>query len=180
MAENKIIDDAIRKIPNFPKPGVLFYDITGILIDPNAFQYCIDKMVEIYSEKKIGALAAIEARGFLFASPLALKMQLPLVLVRKKGKLPGATVSKTFTLEYGKDEVEVHKEDLDLVNDVLIVDDLIATGGTIKATYDLFSENNTNVAGVFGVVGLPFLNYSQVLETTEITTLIEYHGESIL
>ena len=98
------LDDVIRKVPDFPKPGVLFYDITGILMHPEAFSYCIDRMVELYADSDIDAVAAIEARGFLFAAPFAERIGKPLILVRKKGKLPGETITKSFELEYGTDE----------------------------------------------------------------------------
>lgn len=180
MNTTEIIDSAVRKIPNFPKEGVLFYDITGILINSEAFNLCIEKMSEIYSGKRIGAVAAIEARGFVFGSPFALKHGLPLILIRKKGKLPGKTISKTFSLEYGEDEVEVHEEDLKIADNILIVDDLIATGGTLRAAADLFIEKGKNIVGAFGVIGLPFLDYRSILKNIDVTTLVEYHGESVV
>jgi adenine phosphoribosyltransferase len=171
------LDDAIRKIPDFPKKGILFYDITSILMNPKAFAYCVDSMEEIYHDKKIDAVAAIESRGFVFASPFAIERGLPLILVRKKGKLPGKTVSKSYALEYGTAELEVHVDDIPRGKKVLIVDDLIATGGTVKAVAEMLSENGAECAGVFGVVGLPFLGYEKTLGDIKAKTLIEYFGE---
>lgn len=171
------LDRAIRKVADFPKPGILFYDITSILTAPEAFGFCVDRAVEFCTERKAHALAAVEARGFLFAAPVAHSLQLPLILVRKKGKLPGETYRATFTLEYGEDEIEVHKADVHAGQRVLLVDDLIATGGTIKAAADLFSAAGAEVAGIFAVVGLPFLDYEKTLKDYTLRTLIQYHGE---
>lgn len=173
------LDQSINKVENFPKPGILFYDVTGILMDPPAFDYCIKKMEDIYRDETIDAVVAIESRGFLFAAPFAQAKKIPIILARKKGKLPGETVSKKFTLEYGEDEIEIHKADIASCKRVLIVDDLIATGGTIKAVADLFEENGVEVAGLFSVIGLPFLNYDKVIGNYKITTLIDYNSESM-
>ena len=175
--KNYNLDDAIRKVADFPKPGILFYDITGILITPPAFSYCIEAMVEEYKNKDITAVAAIEARGFLFAAPFAEKVGLPLILVRKKGKLPGEKISRTFELEYGQDVIQVHKNDIEKGSNILIVDDLVATGGTLSAAAEIFKEAGAKVNDIFCVVGLPFLNYKKVLGEYRIKTLIEYDSE---
>jgi adenine phosphoribosyltransferase len=171
------LDDYIRKVPDFPKKGVLFYDITSILAKPAAFQYCIDSMVSIYKGKSIDAVAAIEARGFLFAAPFAIVMKIPLIPIRKKGKLPGITLSKKYILEYAQAEIEVHKEDVPIGKRVLIMDDLIATGGTLNAARELFEAGGAIVPEVFGVLGLPSLGYEKILAPTPVTTLIQYKGE---
>ena len=171
------LDKYIRKIPDFPKKGILFYDITSILVQPEAFQFCVEAMVDIYKDKKIDAVAAIEARGFLFAAPFAVRMGIPLIPIRKKGKLPGVTLSKKYDLEYGQAEIEVHKEDVPAGKRVLIVDDLIATGGTLNAAKSLLNEGGAEVPEIFGVVALPFLGFEKELKPTPVTTLIEYHGE---
>ncbi|MDR2534736.1 MAG: adenine phosphoribosyltransferase [Treponema sp.] len=171
------IDTYIRKIPDFPKKGVLFYDITGILVEPKAFAYCIDKMVEIYQNKQIDAVAAIEARGFVFAAPFALRLGIPLILIRKKGKLPGKILSKKYQLEYAEAEIELQPVDVPSGKAVLLVDDLIATGGTFKAAQELITAAGARVPEIFGVVGLPFLNYTQVLGDIPIQTLITYQAE---
>jgi adenine phosphoribosyltransferase len=177
VRENELLDSVIRKIPDFPKPGVLFYDITGILVNPPAFISCIDLMMEIYRETPIDAVAAIESRGFVFAAPFAYKRQVPLILLRKKGKLPGDTFKMRFTLEYGEDVLEVHKSDVRPGMRVLLVDDLIATGGTLSASAKLLTQGGARVAAVFGVVGLPFLHYEKALAGLPVTTLIQYGSE---
>jgi adenine phosphoribosyltransferase len=171
------LDEYIRKVPDFPKKGVLFYDITSVLGAPEAFSYCVEAMVDIYGKKDINAVAAIEARGFLFAAPFAVRMGIPLILIRKKGKLPGVTLSKKYDLEYAQAEIEIHKEDVPEGKRVLLLDDLIATGGTLNAARGLLQAGGALVPEIFGVVGLPFLNYEEVLSPTPITTLIQYHGE---
>jgi len=171
------LDDYIRKVPDFPKKGVLFYDITSILASPAAFKYCIDKMTEIYKNKKIEAVAAIEARGFLFASPFAYNLNIPVIPIRKKGKLPGITLAKKYSLEYAQAEIEVHSADIPKGKRVLIMDDLIATGGTLDAARSLLIEGGAEVPEIFGIVGLPFLNYKKILDPTPVTTLIDYHSE---
>jgi adenine phosphoribosyltransferase len=171
------LDDHIRKVPDFPKKGVLFYDITSILAAPEAFSFCIDSMEKIYRDRNIDAIAAIEARGFLFAAPFAVRMGIPLILIRKKGKLPGKTVSKKYQLEYADAEIEIHPHDVPAGRRILLLDDLIATGGTLNAARELISGCGAVVPEIFGVVGLPFLNYEKILAPTPVRTLIQYHGE---
>lgn len=177
MRKSYQLDAAIRKIPDFPKPGILFYDVTSILTDPEAMSFCLSSLEKLCKAFKPDAIAAIEARGFIFAAPLAHALRLPLLLVRKKGKLPGKTVSKSYSLEYGSAEIEMHVDDIPRGGRVVIVDDLIATGGTVKAASDLLRENGAVPVGVLGVIGLPFLNYQQVLGDLPTETLIEYFGE---
>ncbi|MCL2764891.1 MAG: adenine phosphoribosyltransferase [Treponema sp.] len=171
------LDDYIRKIPDFPKMGILFYDITSILASPVAFRYCIEKMSEIYKDKNIDAIAAIEARGFLFAAAFAFNMNIPIIPIRKKGKLPGVTLARKYALEYAQAEIEVHSADVPRGKRVLLTDDLIATGGTLNAARSLLSEGGAQVPEIFGIVGLPFLNYSKILDPTPVTTLINYQSE---
>lgn len=171
------LDLAIRKIPDFPKKGILFYDITSILTNPEAFRYCIDRMCELYAGAKLDAVACVEARGFVFAAPFAYRMGIPLILVRKKGKLPGKTREKHFDLEYGTDIVAIHESDVNPGDHVLIVDDLIATGGTVRAAGELIEEMGGYINGVFGVIGLPFLNFNKSLSRYEVKTLIDYASE---
>ena len=177
MVKDFNLDSYIRKVPDFPKKGILFYDITSILARPEAFQFCIESMVDIYRDKSIDAVAAIEARGFLFAAPFAVRTGIPLILIRKKGKLPGITLSKKFDLEYAQAEIEVHREDVPAGKRILLIDDLIATGGTLNAARAILNAGGAEVPEIFGVVGLPFLNYQKILAPTPVTTLIEYHGE---
>ena len=171
------LDEYIRKIPDFPKKGILFYDITSILATPLAFKYCVDKSVELYKDKSIDAIAAIEARGFLFAAPFAYNMNIPIIPIRKKGKLPGVTLAKKYHLEYAQAEIEVHAADVPKGRRVLLTDDLIATGGTLNAARSLLLEGGAQVPEIFGIVALPFLNYKSILAPTPVTALIEYHSE---
>ena len=177
MVKEMNLDNFIRKVPDFPKKGILFYDITSILVKPEAFQFCVECMVDIYRDKSIDAVAAIEARGFLFAAPFAVRMGIPLIPIRKKGKLPGITLSKKYDLEYAQAEIEVHQEDVPAGKRILLIDDLIATGGTLNAARALLNAGGAEVPAIFGVVGLPFLNYQKILDPTPVTTLIQYHGE---
>jgi adenine phosphoribosyltransferase len=171
------LDDYIRRVPDFPKKGVLFYDITSILTEPKAFNYCIEAMAELYRGKSIDAIAAIEARGFVFAAPFAFHMGIPLILIRKKGKLPGKTLAKKYSLVYAEAEIEIHCEDVPQGGRVLLMDDLIATGGTLNAARGLISDCGASVPEIFGVVGLPFLNYNKILAPTPVHTLISYDSE---
>ncbi len=171
------LDSVIRKVPDFPKPGILFYDITGILVDPSAFRYCIDAMLKLYEDEKIDAVAAIESRGFVFAAPFAEKLGIPLILIRKKGKLPGKTYACRYALEYGEAELEVQIDEVRKGQRILVMDDLIATGGTFKAAQSVLEQGGASVLGFFGVVGLPFLNYRAVLDPVPVRTLVEYYGE---
>jgi adenine phosphoribosyltransferase len=177
MADSFDLDSAIRKVPDFPKKGILFYDITSILVNPAAFRHCVDEMARIYSGFRLDAVAAIESRGFLFAAPLCERLGIPLILVRKKGKLPGKTMSKRYDLEYGEAEIEMHVDDMPRGGKVLIVDDLIATGGTVRAAADLLREGGAVPVGCFAVIGLPFLDYAKALGGLPVRTLIDYHGE---
>jgi adenine phosphoribosyltransferase len=176
-AEGFNLDDAIRKVPDFPVPGILFYDITSVLANPDAFAYCMRSMFKLYKDEKIDAVAAIEARGFIFAAPFCHKLSLPLVLVRKKGKLPGKTVSQSYDLEYGSATLEMHEDDIVPGSRYLIVDDLIATGGTVSATAKMLRRCKAEPVRAFSVIGLPFLNYQKALGDLPIDTLIEYFGE---
>jgi adenine phosphoribosyltransferase len=134
-------------------------------------------MVELYKNKKIDAVAGIESRGFIFAAPFAEKLGIPLILIRKKGKLPGDTYECSYSLEYGTATVEVHKEDIKKGQNILVVDDLIATGGTLAAAKNLIEQGGAEVTDFFGVIGLPFLNYQKVLGNCNVTTLINYDSE---
>ncbi|MBN1646860.1 MAG: adenine phosphoribosyltransferase [Spirochaetales bacterium] len=173
------LDKAIRKVKDFPKEGILFFDITSILTNQEAFSWCTDQLCSLIREKGIDAVAAVEARGFLFAAPAAEKMGIPLILVRKKGKLPGKTLSRSFQLEYGEDTIQVHVDDVPRGGKILVVDDLVATGGTLKAAAELIKEAGGQVQDIFCVVGLPFLPYSEVLKDYNVTTLINYDSEKI-
>ena len=176
MMNLEMLDKAVRRVPDFPKPGILFYDITGVLVNPEALKFCIDKMIELYKDAKIDAVAGVESRGFIFAAPLAQALGIPLVLIRKKGKLPGQTYECSYALEYGTATIEVHKSDVKAGQKFLVVDDLIATGGTLAAAKNLIEQGGGEVTDFFGVIGLPELNYQSVLAPCKVTTLINYAG----
>lgn len=171
------LDAAIRKVPDFPKPGILFYDITSIFTNPEAFDFTINEMLSRYENQQIDGIIAVESRGFLFGACFAEKKKLPLVLARKKGKLPGKTLQQSYELEYGSATLEIHEEDLTPGKKWLIIDDLIATGGTLEAVASMIETAGSEVAGIFGVIGLPFLNYNDKIGKYNPVTLIDYHGE---
>ena len=171
------LDNAIRKVKNFPKPGILFYDVTSIFTNPVAFQYVLDEMNELYKDTRIDGVVAIESRGFIVGAPFALKRSLPLVLARKKGKLPGDIIEQSYSLEYGEATLEIHKSDLLPGKNWLIVDDLIATGGTLEAVAKMIESQKASVAGIFSIIGLPFLNYMDKIKQYNPKTLIDYQGE---
>lgn len=177
MMNLDLLDKAIRRVPDFPKKGILFYDITGVLVNPDALKFCIDQMIELYKDKNFDVIAGVESRGFVFAAPLAEKLGLPLILIRKKGKLPGETYSCSYSLEYGSAEIEVHKADIKAGQKILVIDDLIATGGTLAAAKDVIQQGGAEVTDFFGVIGLPDLNYEKILAPCKVTTLINYKGE---
>ena len=177
MSNDFSLDDVIRKVPNFPKPGVLFYDITGILVNPKAFKYCIDMMVKLYKGFELDALAAVESRGFVFAAPLAEKLGIPLILIRKKGKLPGETYSCKYALEYGFAEIEVHKADVKSGQHILVIDDLIATGGTTEAMIKLIESLGGEVVGVLVLMELAGLNGRDRLKGYRLDSAITYEGK---
>lgn len=177
MNSDEIIDSAVRKVPNFPKEGILFYDITSLLAAPDAMAHCINRIIELYKDKDFDAIAAIESRGFLFAAPVAVALKKPLVLIRKKGKLPGVVFRTSYTIEYGAAEIEVHREDIKHGARFLIIDDLVATGGSLGAARKLLEMGGAKVMEYFCVLGLPALGYEKALSPVKITTLHDYSGE---
>lgn len=168
------IKRAIRDIPDFPKKGIIFKDITPVLKDPILFKKVIDSFAEHYKDKGVTAVAAIESRGFIFGSALALKLAVPFIPIRKKGKLPYKTVSATYALEYGTDTIEMHKDAINADDNVLIFDDLAATGGTAKATIELVEKLGAKVAGIAFVIELSFLNPRQKLAGYDFFSLIQF------
>jgi adenine phosphoribosyltransferase len=164
----------IRDIPDFPKPGILFKDITPLLAAPAAFAQAIRQLCDQYRGKPIDAVAAAEARGFLLAAPMALQMNLPLVPLRKPGKLPFRTHSYKYELEYGSAELQMHIDSIKPGARVLIVDDLLATGGTLKAACQLVEKADGKVAGCAVMVELRFLKGREILKPFEVFSLIQY------
>jgi adenine phosphoribosyltransferase len=162
----------IRDIPDFPKPGILFKDITPLLAEPRAFQFAIERLAEHYPAEKVDVVAAAEARGFLFAAPLALGMNKPLVPLRKPGKLPHKVHSLRYELEYGSAELQVHIDAVAPGARVLLIDDLLATGGTMEASCRLIAKAGGRVIGCAFLVELAFLKGRERLHPNEVFSLI--------
>jgi adenine phosphoribosyltransferase len=151
------IKDHIRSVPDFPKPGILFYDISTLLADPDAWQVTMGRLAKSVSRHAPDVLAGIESRGFLVAAPLALKLGLGFVMVRKEGRLPGSTVRHEYSLEYGTDLIEIQSDAVAKGQRVVILDDLLATGGTLSAAVDLFRKVGAEVVGTACIIELTFL-----------------------
>src|SRR5262245_622486 len=164
----------IRDIPDFPKPGILFKDITPLLASPPAFAESVRRLTEHYAHAPIDAIAAAEARGFLFAAPMALELRKPLVPLRKPGKLPYRTYSLKYELEYGSAELHMHIDGIKPGAKVLMVDDLLATGGTMAAGAQLIEQAGAEVAGCAFLVELAFLHGREVLRPYEVFSLLQY------
>lgn len=166
--------DHIRDIPDFPKPGILFKDITPILGNPAAFGAAIDALAERFSGRGIETIAAPEARGFLFGAPLALRLGAGFVPIRKPGKLPYRTITQEYQLEYGTDRLEVHDDALAPGRRVLLLDDVLATGGTIDACRTLVRGTGADVVALAFVVELDFLKGRERLQPDEVVSLIRF------
>lgn len=152
------IRDYIRGIPDFPKPGIVFYDISTLLAHPDAWQVTMGRMANQVGRHRPDVLAGIESRGFLVAAPLALKLGCGFVMVRKKGKLPGDTVSYSYDLEYGQDTIEIQSDAVRSGDKVVVLDDLLATGGTMQAAINLFRKVGADVMAAATIIELRFLN----------------------
>jgi adenine phosphoribosyltransferase len=168
------LNDYIRDIPDFPKPGVMFKDITPLLADPSAFAESIKLLADRHRGQPIDAIAAAEARGFLFAAPLALELKLPLVPLRKPGKLPYRTYSLKYELEYGSAELHMHVDGIKPGARVLVVDDVLATGGTMKAGCALIEYAGGVVAGCAFLVELMFLEGREKLQKYDLYSVLKY------
>ncbi len=164
----------IRNVPDFPIHGVQFKDITSLLLSPDAFNETIDRMVKLAGQTDIDCLAAIDSRGFIFAAPMATRMGLPLVLLRKAGKLPGATLSYEYSLEYGQAALEVHAEDVPPGARVLIIDDLVATGGSLIAAAKLIEKAGGSTAGIGVVIELIGLGGRDALADYDLFSLVTF------
>lgn len=151
------LKDHIRSVPDFPKPGILFYDISTMLAHEDAWQVAMGRMAKMVSSHQPDVLAGIESRGFLVAAPLALKLGLGFVMIRKKGKLPGPTVSHEYDLEYGSDVIEIQEGAVEKGQKVVVLDDLLATGGTMGASIELLRKVGGDVAGAACIIELTFL-----------------------
>lgn len=165
MSIEEEIKTAIRDVPNFPKEGIVFKDITPIMMNPELSNKIVDYLYELYKDQKIEIVAGIESRGFLFGYPLAMRLGIPFVLIRKQGKLPYDKISYEYTLEYGSATIEMHTDAVKKNQRVLIHDDLLATGGSAEAAAKLIEESGGVIAGFNFLVGLNFLNGNQKLQS---------------
>jgi len=147
----------IRTVPDFPKPGINFYDITTLLENKEAFKFIIEELAKPYENLKVDKIVGIDARGFLLAAPLAYKLGCGLSIVRKKGKLPYKTFREEYELEYGTDTIEMHKDTIKEGEKVVIIDDVLATGGTMKATVNLIHQFKSEIVGISFLAELAFL-----------------------
>ncbi len=168
------IKDHIRTIPDFPKPGIQFYDISTLLAHADAWQVAMGRLAKVISRHQPDILAGIESRGFLVAAPLALKLGCGFIMVRKQGKLPGTTISHEYELEYGTDTVEIQSDAIEPGQRVVILDDLLATGGTLSASIELFRKVGAEVVGTAGIIELTFLNGRERLGDVPFDALISY------
>ncbi|MBM4407483.1 MAG: adenine phosphoribosyltransferase [Chloroflexi bacterium] len=164
----------IREIPDFPKPGILFYDITTLLKAPAAYREAIDLMLEPHREAGIEVVVGMESRGFIFSSPMAYVLGAGLVPVRKLGKLPAETLTVEYALEYGSNTLEIHRDAISPGQRVLIVDDLLATGGTVRGTIELVERLKGKVVGLAFLVELEFLKGRERLQGYHVSSVIRY------
>jgi adenine phosphoribosyltransferase len=163
----------IRQVPDFPKPGILFYDISTLLAHPAAWQETVQQLETAFRPQQPDILAGIESRGFLVAAPLALQLGLGFMMVRKRGKLPGPTIPFTYDLEYGQDTIEIQKDAVQPGQRVVVLDDLLATGGTMRASADLLRQVGAEVTGCGCIIELSFLGGREKLDLP-VTSLITF------
>jgi adenine phosphoribosyltransferase len=171
------LKDSIRSIPDFPKAGILFRDITTLLKDKSAFRRAVEDLAKKYKNKKIDLVVAVEARGFILGGAIAHKLGAGFVPVRKKGKLPWKTDSVTYDLEYGTDTLEMHRDAVKPGDRILIVDDLLATGGTVKAVVDLVNNRQGKILGIVFVIELVDLKGREKLKPYPVVALVKFKGE---
>jgi len=170
--------DTIRSIPDYPKPGIIFRDITTLLGDARAFRRAVDELVQPWAGSKIDQVAGIEARGFILGGAVAHQLSAGFIPIRKKGKLPRETASIAYSLEYGLDEMEMHKDAIQAGEKVIVVDDLIATGGTAEAAVKLLQELGADVVAAVFVIDLPDLGGAAKIEALDVPvrTLVSFEG----
>ena len=173
----KTLEDYIITIPDFPEPGVMFRDVTGVLDSPDGLKLAIDELYRLLDGIEYDVIAGAEARGFIFGMPLAYKAGKKFVPIRKKGKLPRETVSKTYDLEYGTATIEIHKDSIKPGDRVVVVDDLIATGGTMKASADLIEELGGKVIKMLFLLELEGLEGRKKLEGYDVESVVKYPGK---
>ena len=173
---SKKLEDYILTIPNFPKDGIMFRDVTTLMQDPVGFKLAIDSVCDILKDLDFDYVVGPESRGFIFGTPVAYKMEKGFIPVRKKGKLPRATVSEEYQLEYGSAIMEMHKDSLKSGDKVVIIDDLIATGGSLKCVIDLVEMLGGEVVKVISIIELKGLQARKKLEEYDVESLISYPG----
>jgi adenine phosphoribosyltransferase len=171
------LKEIIRNVPDFPKEGIQFKDITTLINNPEAFKAAIDWMVGLYKDKKVDKIVAVESRGFIFGAPLALELGVGLALVRKKGKLPSNTISVQYELEYGVDELEMHTDAIAPDEKVVIVDDLLATGGTTRAAIELVNKVPGEIMSICVLIELEGLSGRDKLAPYPVEALIKFEGD---
>ena len=168
---------AIRAVPDFPKKGILFFDITTLLLDPDAFKQSLDEMERFCREKKADKILGIEARGFIFGGALADRLGVGFIPARKPGKLPADKMRHDYDLEYGSDAIEIHADAVKAGEAVVVIDDLVATGGTLEAACKLVEKAGGRVAGVAVLVDLAFLPWREKIDKYDILSLVSYDSE---
>lgn len=173
----KKLEDYVKSIPDFPEKGIIFRDITTVLQDPDGFKLAIDELLKLLDGVEYDAVVGAESRGFIFGAPIAYEKGKSFVLVRKKGKLPRETIEKEYELEYGKATLEIHKDAIKKGQKVVVVDDLMATGGTIKATIDLVEELGGEVVKVIFLMELEGLKGREKLVDYDVDAVITYEGK---
>ena len=173
----KKVEDYIRTIPDFPEPGIMFRDVTSILQDAEGFHLAIDEMKKLLENVDCDVIAGAESRGFIFGAPLAYALGKPFVLIRKKGKLPCATIEESYNLEYGTATIEIHKDSIKPGQKVLLVDDLIATGGTTEAMIKLVEKLGGEVVGVLVLIELAGLKGREKIAGYRLDAAITYEGK---
>ena len=177
MNEKKDIKDYILTIPDFPKPGIMFRDVTSVVQDADGLQLAINEMVKALDGLDFDVIAGTESRGFIFGMPVAYALHKPFIMIRKTGKLPRAVTSKEYDLEYGKAVIEVHKDAIKPGQRVVIIDDLVATGGTAKATAELVESLGGEVVRLLFLIELAGLNGRQLLKDYEVSSVVVYEGK---
>jgi len=173
----KTLDDYVRIIPDFPKKGVMFRDITSVLQDADGFKLAMDELFKLTEGLDFDVVVGVESRGFIFGAPIAYALHKPLVLVRKKGKLPGETIQKEYDLEYGTAVVEIHKDAIKPGQKAVVVDDLIATGGTLKAAAELVEELGGEVVKIISLMELKGFDGRGFLSKYKVDTVLAYEGK---
>jgi adenine phosphoribosyltransferase len=173
----KTVEDYIRTIPDFPEPGIMFRDVTSVVQDADGLKLAIDEMVKLLDGTDFDVIAGAESRGFIFGMPIAYILHKPFVLIRKAGKLPCETVSETYDLEYGTATIEIHKDAIQPGQKVVLVDDLIATGGTMKAAAHLVEQLGGEVVKMLFLIELAGLKGREMLKGYDVASVVAYEGK---